>query len=94
MLNSYLDPKDNFNVEISEVKLIQPGLAIESVSNGGSFALFNDEEFLLGENENRRIPILIKIPNDQPKGTYIFSIQVYRNGGPYKNIQKLYIEAK
>jgi len=59
-----------------------------------SWLLYNQEELRLAENEHRTEGILVDIPNDAPKGTYIYDVEVSAGGRPYGNKLKFTVAVK
>lgn len=64
-----------------------------------SWPLYYPGPYTLKDNEHRSEPILIKIPKDAPKGTYIFNVKVTcekepADCDPYDTIKKFTVVVK
>lgn len=59
-----------------------------------SWLLYNTEELHLAEHEHRTEGIFVDIPNDAPKGTYIYDVEVSAGGQPYGNKLKFTVVVK
>ncbi len=58
-----------------------------------SYILYDKGPFTLQQNEYETVPILVDIPNDAKKGTYIFNIKVTSDftANQYDNTKKFYV---
>ena len=57
------------------------------------YVLYEDTEFTLKPNEQKEIPILVSMPKESQRGTYIFNVivQDLTQGSQYGNTQKKYV---
>ena len=69
-----------------------PNEALRTVAE--SWLLYNQEELRLAENEHHAEGILVDIPNDAPKGMYIYDVEVSAGGQPYGNKLKFTVVVK
>jgi len=84
-------------VEIS--KIIDDGSGEEGTADEAeSWLLFDGSEFPIAENEHVSLPILVDVPTDAKKGTYIYNVEVYQvdmlgedEDGKYDNTKKFYV---
>ncbi|MBS3169833.1 hypothetical protein J4210_05075 [Candidatus Woesearchaeota archaeon] len=61
----------------------------------GSWVLYDEEPFLLGEQEAKDIPIRVAVPKDGASGTYLFDVSVQKSDGiRYGPIQKIQVDVK
>ena len=51
-------------------------------------------EFQIKENEHRAEAILVSLPNDAAKGTYIYDVRVSAGGQPYGQLLKLTVRVE
>ena len=58
-----------------------------------SYILYDKGPFTLSQNEYETVPILVDIPSDAKKGTYIFNIKVTSDftANQYDNTKKFYV---
>ena len=66
----------------------------EVLSVASEWLLYNSDTFTLAEGEHKKEGIMVDIPNDAPKGEYIFDVRVFRSGALYGNPQKFYVNVK
>ncbi|MDP3639648.1 MAG: hypothetical protein Q8R53_00400 [Nanoarchaeota archaeon] len=69
-----------------------PNEALRTASE--NWLLYNTAELRIAENEHRTEGILVDIPNDAPKGTYIYDVKVSVGGQPYGNKLKFTVVVK
>ena len=62
-----------------------------SADPGVNITLIN-KTFSLNSNENKKIPVLISVPDGARSGTYIFNANVTADNQPYDRVKKLYVE--
>jgi len=91
---------DQFSTEVSVSKIIDDGDdGIEgTVEEAESWLLYDTSEFTIAQNEHLSLPILVSVPTDAKKGTYIFNVEVYQANsygdnevGKYDNTKKFYV---
>ena len=56
--------------------------------------LYNTETFSLEQGEHRKEGIMVNVPNDAPKGEYIFNVNIISGENAYGNPQKFYVNVK
>ncbi len=85
---------EEFTLDITFSKLIDETSEEVSVDEDEvlSWFLYNTEEIIIVENEYESEAIYIEVPEEAAKGTYIYNLYVYYNGGTkYDSVKKLYV---
>ena len=101
---------DRFKIIVGEPKVLRPDDSVYTSEEldefgpnyGLDWVLFNLDEMLISENQYRSEPLLVNVPKNAKKGTYIYNVQVnYNNVGAgetiwpqYDNIKKFYVTVK
>ena len=88
-------PIETFNVLISPFAYIPPAGLQQDNPPTGSWVLFDDSAFKLGQQEQHSLGIMVSVPTDAATGIYLFDVSVRRSDGkPYGQIQKIQIDVK
>jgi len=87
---------DSFKLQVDLSQMIDPQQVPITTSNNQrqyilSWLNYNNEDMTIKESEHRNEPILIDIPNDAVKGTYIFDAKILAQNNLYGNVQKFYV---
>ena len=87
---------DEFTVDISFSKAIDDEQNAYTPDQPGvikSYILYDPGPFSLTENQYESVPILVDVPKDAKKGTYIFNVKVTSKikAAQYDNTKKFYV---
>ncbi len=67
---------------------------LEPQPDTSPWLLFNPGPYTIEENQHHSEPILVNIPKEALKGTYIFNARVFAGTEPYDNIKKFTVTVK
>ena len=90
---------DQFWIDITLSKLLdEEDVEVEDVNDlkALSWFLYNTEKITIQENQHMSEALYIGVPEDAPKGTYIYNVYVYYqpkggNEARYDSVKKLYV---
>ena len=87
--------KDQFSFTIQLSKAINPSEKVFTpTSDTTSWFLFSGGPFTIKENNYHKEPILVKVPSNTQKGTYIFNVKVKAGSQTYGSIKKINVLVK
>jgi len=83
-----------FSITIEQTKYIDENEDIDTTSrSGNSWLLYNNELIQIAQNDHHKEGVLVAVPKDAARGTYIFDVRVTQdNGELYDNVKKFYVE--
>lgn len=92
---------DKFFITVTISKILdrnEDDVTSERSDYAESWLLYDSEETTIAENEHLSLPILVDVPNDAKKGTYIYNVEVFdmnfESPDPvlkYDNTKKFYV---
>ena len=83
-----------FSISIEQTKYIDDNDDIDTTdSSGNDWLLYNTEMIQIAQNDHHKEGVLVSVPKDAGRGTYIFDVSVKDDTGAlYDNIKKFYVE--
>lgn len=86
---------DNFQIQVNPPKFInKEGETIENYEAATTWLLYHDELIIINEGEHHKESISVDLPNDAPKGQYIFNVKIFAGEDQYGNTQKFYVNVE
>jgi len=84
-------PQSGFNVDVVFTNAYDRTNTIITAIDGQEWLLYDEEGFTMQSNEQKIIPILIRVSKDAVPGSYIFTVTVTADGNEYGK-HKIYVE--
>lgn len=83
-----------FFISVEQTKFIDDTETVDDTDRrGNSWLLYNTENIQIAQNDHHKEAVLVSVPKDAARGTYIFNVRVTDDKGElYDNIKKFYVE--